>query len=164
MFFEVKVKYNKDEGAGIKTVTECYIIDTLTFGSAEETMYEVLSHVKSDITILGIKKTDIVEVVPNVDGPELYHLCTARYITVDDKKANVKVLFQTNTVAEANKLFNKYLFDHGYAGSEVTGVTKSQVVDYITVIDFYKDDSDHPTEEVNRTRQQEAPAEMSINQ
>lgn len=133
MFFEVKVKYNKSEDAGLKSVTESFVIDTLTFGSAEEAMYEVLSHVKSDIVIMAIKKLDIVEVVQNEDESEFYHLCVARYLTVDDKRANVKVLFQTNTVAEANKLFNAYLFEHGYTGAEVTGVTKSQVVDCFQV-------------------------------
>lgn len=130
MFFEVKVKYNKGEDAGLKSVTESFVIDTLSFGNAEGTMYAVLEHVKSDIVIMAIKKLDIVEVVQDLaQEVGVYHLCVARYLTVDDKRANVKVLFQTNTVAEANKLFNTYLFDHGYTGAEVTGVTKSQVVD-----------------------------------
>lgn len=163
MFFEVKVKYNKSEDAGLKSVTESFVIDTLTFGSAEGTIYEVLSHVKSDIVIMAIKKLDIVEVVQNEDESEFYHLCVARYLTVDDKRANVKVLFQTNTVAEANKLFNAYLFEHGYTGAEVTGVTKSQVVDCVTVIDFNKEDSDYPAEELNRLRERAAATEINTN-
>ena len=48
--FVAKVKYTKQvENGSIKRVNESYLIEAMTFGHAEERIFEQLNHISGDI-------------------------------------------------------------------------------------------------------------------
>lgn len=57
MFFEVKVKYTKQmEDGTFKRVSEPYLIDSVTFGDAEQRIYKELEHVvHGEMQVTAIK-------------------------------------------------------------------------------------------------------------
>lgn len=83
--YEIKVKYMKlNEKSGKQTrVTECYLIDAVTFGEAEEKAHKAMeSVINGEFTVKAIAKSTISAVYASEQG-EHFFKCKIKYKDVD---------------------------------------------------------------------------------
>ena len=109
-YFEVKITFDKTlENGKEKKVTECYIVDAVSFTDAEA---KVIHHVQDVITglfeVKSIRKYKVAEIVPMGSG-DTYFKCKLNFITLDEKsglekKTAVNMLVNATTldVAKSN--------------------------------------------------------------
>ena len=106
-YFECKVTFLKtlDNGKE-KKVTECYIVNAVSFTDAEA---KIIHHVQDVITglfeVKSIRKYKVAEIVPMGSG-DTYFKCKLNFITLDEKsglekKAAVNMLVNATTLDEA---------------------------------------------------------------
>ena len=109
-YFEVKITFSKTlENGKEKKVTECYIVNAVSFTDAEA---KVIHHVQDVITglfeVKSIRKYKVAEIVPMGSG-DTYFKCKLNFITLDEKsglekKTAVNMLVNATTldVAKSN--------------------------------------------------------------
>ena len=106
-YFECKVTFLKtlDNGKE-KKVTECYIVNAVSFTDAEA---KIIHHVQDVITglfeVKSIRKYKIAEIVPMGSG-DTYFKCKLNFITLDEKsglekKTAVNMLVNATTLDDA---------------------------------------------------------------
>jgi len=131
MYFEVKVKYSKqDDNGAAKQVTELFVFEQHTFGSAEEAAYKHLDSVKGEVCVLAIKKMELDALIPD-DEKDLWHLCKAKFVNMDDKKQTYVSLICAATVWEANRTFLSKLEESGIVQPEVQSVVLTKIVEVV---------------------------------
>ena len=106
-YFEVKITFDKTlENGKEKKVTECYIVDAVSFTDAEA---KVIHHVQDVITglfeVKSIRKYKVSEIIPSELG-ETYFKCKLNFITLDEKsglekKTAVNMLVNAKTLDDA---------------------------------------------------------------
>ena len=109
-YFECKVTFFKTlENGKEKKVTECYIVNAVSFTDAEA---KVIHHVQDVITglfeVKSIRKYKIAEIVPMGSG-DTYFKCKLNFITLNEKSGlekktavNMLVNAKTLDVAKSN--------------------------------------------------------------
>ncbi len=105
-WFEVKVKYVKvGEDGKEKKVSECYLLDSMSFTEAEARIIEELKEmIQGDFCIEAIKKSNITELVDSNDAN-------------DDKWFKAKVaIIDADSISGREKRSNQYFL---VAGSDV---------------------------------------------
>ena len=90
-YFECKISYEKTlENGKEKKVTECYIVNAVSFTDAEA---KVIHHVQDVITglfeVKSIRKYKVAEIVPSELG-DTYFKCKLNFITLDGKSGKEK--------------------------------------------------------------------------
>ena len=90
-YFEVKITFDKTlENGKEKKVTECYIVNAVSFTDAEA---KVIHHVQDVITglykVKSIRKYKVAEIVPSELG-DTYFKCKLNFITLDEKSGSEK--------------------------------------------------------------------------
>ena len=90
-YFEVKITFFKTlENGKEKKVTECYIVNAVSFTDAEA---KVIHHVQDVITglfeVKSIRKYKVAEIVPSELG-DTYFKCKLNFITLDEKSGSEK--------------------------------------------------------------------------
>ena len=90
-YFECKVTFFKTlENGKEKKVTECYIVNAVSFTDAEA---KVIHHVQDVITglfeVKSIRKYKVSEIVPSELG-DTYFKCKLNFITLDEKSGAEK--------------------------------------------------------------------------
>ena len=111
-YFECKVTFLKTlENGKEKKVTECYIVDAVSFTDAEA---KVIHHVQDVITglfeVKSIRKYKVAEIVlGTLDDNEIFFKCKLNFITLEEKsglekKTAVNMLVNATTldVAKSN--------------------------------------------------------------
>lgn len=90
-WFECKVKFDREiENAEIKSVTEPYLVDALSFTEAEARIIkETAPFATGEFTVTAVNKRKIGEMVYDENGDRWYR-CKINYITVDEKKGMEK--------------------------------------------------------------------------
>ena len=106
-YFEVKITFDKTlENGKEKKVTECYIVNAVSFTDAEA---KVIHHVQDVITglfeVKSIRKYKVAEIVPSELG-DTYFKCKLNFITLDEKsglekKTAVNMLVNAITLDDA---------------------------------------------------------------
>ena len=106
-YFECKVTFLKTlENGKEKKVTECYIVNAVSFTDAEA---KIIHHVQDVITglfeVKSIRKYKVAEIVPSELG-DIYFKCKLNFITLDEKsglekKTAVNMLVNAKTLDEA---------------------------------------------------------------
>ncbi|MCA0231581.1 MAG: DUF4494 domain-containing protein [Bacteroidetes bacterium] len=90
----VKIKYQQEqENGGLKTITESYLIDCVSFTDAEARAHKVVSENRSlpDFTIFGISKMKLSDVFHfEEEGGEKWFKCKTVYISIDDSRGAVR--------------------------------------------------------------------------
>ncbi|MCB0478837.1 MAG: DUF4494 domain-containing protein [Crocinitomicaceae bacterium] len=106
-WYTVKVKYIKQfEDGRLKSVTEPYLVDAVSFTEAEARIYEELApSIRGEFAINGIAKTDYADIFHYDDADEWYK-CKVTYISVDadsgkEKKISQNFLVSAHSVKEA---------------------------------------------------------------
>lgn len=112
-WFESKVRYDKTMDTGmVKSVTEAYLIDAMSFTEAEaRTIEEMRPLITGEFSIADISRKKYSEAFFNETG-DRYFRVKVNYITLDEKsgterKAPVFMLVQATTIAEAQEIVEK---------------------------------------------------------
>ena len=107
-WFETKVRYDKtcDDGV-IRTVTEPYLVDALSFTEAEARIIEEIRPYTGEFSITAIKREKYSDTFFN-DGYR-YFKAKLHYITLNEKsgtekKTAVNMLVQSNDMTEAKEI------------------------------------------------------------
>ncbi len=90
-WFETKVKYDKTlETGAVKTVTEPYLIDALSFTEAEARITEEMTpYISGEFTVAAVKKVKLDDIFWNEGGDRWYKV-KINMITIDEKTAAEK--------------------------------------------------------------------------
>ncbi len=108
-YFEVGVRYDKTlENGRIKTVTELYEVDALSFTEAEKRVTEYMKpFISGGFAVVKEKITNLSEVVlSQAPGSDLWYKVKANIVTIDEVTAKEKVepvylLFQARDINDA---------------------------------------------------------------
>lgn len=105
-WFECKVRYDKTLDTGmIKTVTEPYLVDAMSFTEAEARILEEMKpYISGEFTVSDIKRVKFSDTFFNETG-DRYFKAKLYFITLDEKsgaekKTAVNMLVQAETVKE----------------------------------------------------------------
>lgn len=134
LWFECKVRYDKmQENGSVKTVTEAYLVDALSFTEAEARIIEKISpYMSGDYTIPAIKKTNIAEIFPDVSADKWW-LVKYNIITIDERSARerraaVYVMVQADSQQGATDRFNVGM-KGTMADFEIEKVAETKILD-----------------------------------
>ncbi|MDB2697923.1 DUF4494 domain-containing protein, partial [Crocinitomicaceae bacterium] len=102
-WYTVKIKYIKElEDGRLKSVTEPYLVDSVSFTDAEARMYEeVGSQVRGEFIITGITKTDYADIFYYDDCDDWYK-CKVTYESMDADSGKSKKVSNNYLVTAAN--------------------------------------------------------------
>ena len=113
-FFEVKVKLDKVQADGsIKSVSETYAFDAMTFTDAEARVTkEMEEYVTGDFEVVAEKRAQYSNVVFN--GGDLYFLVKYNLITIDEvtmkeRRKALYVLFQEENIDRCKEHAHEYM-------------------------------------------------------
>lgn len=124
-WFETKIRYEKMMENGLmKTVTEQYVVDALSFTEAENIiMEEESAFISGDFKITGIKPATYGEIFfSDADGDDKWYLAKLKFITIDEK-SNKEKTHTVNYLVQAGSLQG--------AVKNVTEVMSSTMIDYV---------------------------------
>lgn len=133
--FEIKIKYDKkiDEDGGVKTVTENFILDALSFTEAEAKITDhLLPVISGAYRVVNIKRANYSEVITDETGG--YHFKCKLYFTIFDeakgkeKKTPVYMLVEAADVESAHKKVVKFM-KGTVSDYRVAGITETNILD-----------------------------------
>jgi len=121
-WFECKVRYDKTLDTGmIKTVTEPYLVDAMSFTEAEARIIEEMKpYISGDFTVSDINETG-----------DRYYKAKLYFITLDEKsgaekKTAVNMLVQASVLKEAVEIveteMKKTMVDYTFASVNETAI------------------------------------------
>jgi hypothetical protein len=139
--FVAKVKYTKQLNNGaFKRVSEQFILEAMTFGHAEERIFEQLNHIKGEIILDDLKRTSFHDMFFGFVSETEQPLFVQAKITVtaftDDsatpKAVPYKFLIRVKDFSEAEGYLNDLIDSIGLdiTKVETQGITKTTFVDY----------------------------------
>lgn len=94
-WFLCKVKYQKeDENGRLRSVTEPYLVDAVSFTEAETRIYEEMGErVRGEFLITGISKSKIIDVF-NYDDVDVWYKCKVVYYVAEESGKEKKIVNQ----------------------------------------------------------------------
>lgn len=134
LWFECKVRYDKmQENGAVKTVTEPYLVDAVSFTDAESRISEKIApYISGDFSISAEKKTKISEIFFNEDGDRFY-MVKVNFITLDEKsgkekKTTSQILVQASDFEDALNKFNEGM-KGTMADYEIGSISETMIMD-----------------------------------
>ena len=94
-WFLCKVKYQKeDENGRLKSVTEPYLVDAVSFTEAETRIYEEMGErVRGEFMITGISKSKIIDIF-NYEDIDIWYKCKVVYYVAEESGKEKKIVNQ----------------------------------------------------------------------
>ncbi len=133
-WFECKVKYDKTlETGAVKTVTEPYLVDALSFTEAEARITEEMQpYISGEFTVSAVRRVNLSDIFYNESGDRWYKVKT-NFITIDEKTAVEKKtasfqLVQASDFKEALDVFMEGMKDT-MADFEIASITETMLMD-----------------------------------
>ena len=133
-WFECKVKYDKTmETGAMKTVTEPYLVDALSFTEAEARITEEMQpYISGEITVSAVRRVNLSDIFYHEGGDRWYKVKT-NFITIDEKTAVEKKtasfqLVQASEFKEALEVFMEGMKD-SLADFEIASITETMLMD-----------------------------------
>ena len=135
-WFETIVRYDKTMESGeVKKVNEVYVVDTITFGEAEESITREMRHfIDGDFEVKNINPAPYSEIFfSDKDTDDKYYRVKLAFITIDEKtqkekKSKVTYLVQAGSLEQARKnteeVMNGTMIDY-----EFVSVTETKIFD-----------------------------------
>ena len=135
-WFEVGIRYQKtQEDGSVKSVTEKYAIDALSFTEGESTIIEEMAaYISSDFKVKSMKEASYKEIfLSDKDEDDCWYKAKLQFISFDDKtnkekRSNVTYLVQAKSLARAlryiDEVMGKTMIDY-----EIIGLSKTNVYD-----------------------------------
>ena len=131
-WFECKVRYDKTLDTGmIKTVTEPYLVDALSFTEAEARIIkEIQPFISGEFTVSDIKRVKYSDSFFNETGDK-YYKAKLYFLTLDEKsgaekKTAVNMLVQASELKEAVETveaeMKKTMIDYSFAAVNETAI------------------------------------------
>lgn len=106
-WFECKIKYDRVmENGMVKSVTEPYLVDAISFTEAEERIVEEMKpFISGEFNVAGIRRKKFTDTFLSENGDRYYNVRLG-LITLDEKiglekKTSVNILVQASTIKEA---------------------------------------------------------------
>lgn len=135
-WFECKVKYDKTMEDGlIKSTSETYLVDALSFTEAEKRFIdEIEPFMSGEFVVTDIKRARLAEVMESEDLTD-DHWFKARvaYITIDEKKGTEKRAVQTILVQAKDFRTSLKNLDAGMKGTlgdwVIVSITETKIMD-----------------------------------
>lgn len=133
-WFECKVKYDRMTEAGVlKTVTEPYLVDALSFTEAEARITEQMQpYISGEFSVTAVRRVNISDVFYNQEGDRWYKVKT-NFITIDEKTAVEKktASFQLVQASEFSKALNVFMegMKDTMADFEIASITETALMD-----------------------------------
>lgn len=133
-WFECKVKYDKMMETGVlKTVTEPYLVDALSFTEAEARITEEMQpYISGEFSVSAVRRINLSDIFYNQAGDKWYKVKT-NFITIDEKTAVEKKtatfqLVQASEFSNALTVFMEGMKDT-MADFEIASVTETALMD-----------------------------------
>ncbi len=133
-WFECKVKYDKTlETGAVKTVTEPYLVDALSFTEAEARITEEMQpFISGEFTVSAVRRVNLSDIFYNESGDRWYKV-KSNFITIDEKTAVEKKtasfqLVQASDFKEALDVFMEGMKDT-MADFEIASITETMLMD-----------------------------------
>ena len=133
-WFECKVKYDKTlETGAVKTVTEPYLVDALSFTEAEARITEEMQpYISGEFTVSAVRRVNLSDIFYNQSGDRWYKVINS-FITIDEKTAVEKKtasfqLVQASEFKEALDVFMEGMKDT-MADFEIASITETMLLD-----------------------------------
>ncbi|MBO6124805.1 MAG: DUF4494 domain-containing protein [Bacteroidaceae bacterium] len=135
-WFECKVKYDKTMEDGlIKSTTETYLVDAISFTEAEKRFIEEIEpFMVGEFIVTDIKRARLSEVMESEDlTDDKWFKARVAYITIDEKKGTEKrtvqsILIQAKDFRTSLKNLDKGM--HGTLGDWViVSITETKIMD-----------------------------------
>ncbi|SOE19847.1 protein of unknown function [Spirosomataceae bacterium TFI 002] len=141
-WYNAKIKYTQvTEDDKVKTISESYLFDALSYTEAEARTYEYMASNLPDFELVDIKKMRLNEVFFIEDGGEYWFKCRVQYITFDEKtKAEKKTAVPMLINAEDLKLAYESLYEklgkvEDFIISDINVTKIVEVIPYDKLID-----------------------------
>jgi len=138
-WYTVKIKYIKElEDGRLKSVSEPYLVDSVSFTDAEARMYEeVGSQVRGEFLITGITKTDYADIFYYDDCDEWYK-CKVTYESMDadsgkSKNVSNNYLVTAASVHQAYERINESLSEM-LVTIEIPSIALSPIVEVLPYV------------------------------
>lgn len=131
-FFEVKVKYDKMlETGAVKTVTESYALDALSFTEAEARITDQMRpYIQGNFEVVAEKRAKYNEI--KFDDGDIFFLVKFNLITTNDagqeKRAPLHVMFRENDFDEAKKAAKTYM-NESIVDYEIEFIKETKIMD-----------------------------------
>ena len=133
-WFECKVKYDKTlETGAVKTVTEPYLVDALSFTEAEARITEEMQpYISGEFSVAAVKRVKLTDIFYNPAGDRWYKVKTM-FITIDEKSGAEKKtatfqMVQASDIKEALSVYDAGMKDL-MANIEVAAITETPLLD-----------------------------------
>lgn len=135
-WFETKIKYDKMMDNGLlKTTTESYVIDALSFTEAESQILEEMSaYISGDFKITDIKPATFKEVFfSDMELDDKWYKVKVQLVTIDEKTekeklTNVMHLVQASSLQKAVKYIDEEM-DKGVSDYIIAAVNETKIID-----------------------------------
>lgn len=136
-YFEVGVRYDKQmEDGDIRTVTETYLLQALSFTEAEKRATEELSpYISGDFMVVAEKLTNFADVITTNDAnADRFYKIKHNFIIVNEKTGKEKkqsqyIVIQASSVEDAQDRYKKYS-DGGLNDVMLEAVNETKYMDY----------------------------------
>lgn len=133
-WFECKVKFDKMMDDGIlKTVTEAYLVDALSFTEAEARITEEMQpYISGDFSVSAVRRVNLSDIFYNEGGDRWYKVKT-NFITIDEKTAVEKrtASFQMVQACDFSQALS--VFMNGMKGTladfEIASIAETMIMD-----------------------------------
>ena len=135
-WFECKVKYDKTmENGLIKTTTDTYLVDAISFTEAEKRFIEEIEpYMTGEFVVSDIKRAKLSEIMESEDlTDDKWFKARVAYITPDEKKGTEKrsvqtILIQAKDFHTSLKNLDKGM--HGTLGDwAIVSITETKIID-----------------------------------
>ncbi len=141
-WFLCKVKYAKENEEGLlKSISEQYLVDAVSFTEAEAILYDRLgSQIRGDFQVTGISKSNIVDVF-YFEDTDVWHKCKISYLVADgdngkEKKVTQYMILTAEDVRQAYDRIQESL-SNMLVSFRVPEITESSIVE---VFPYEKDE------------------------
>ena len=132
MFYEIKLKVEKENGKGEKKeVIEHFITDVELFAEAEA---KGLEQYNVDCDVFSITRSNVVEIVNEKEEDKPFYKATLIDIFIDDngneKETKYYNLVCAKDITEANRLMQEHM-RQGLNDMRLDGIVKTKIIDLI---------------------------------
>jgi hypothetical protein len=133
-WFQCKVKYAKENEEGLlKSITETYLVDAVSFTEAEAVLYDRLaSQIRGGFQVTGVTKSNIVDVFFYEDN-DLWWKCKITYYVVDGDSGKEKLVnqYMIVTAEHAKEAFDRIIesLSNMLVSFRVTQILESPIIE-----------------------------------
>ena len=150
-----KIRFQREDDAGsLKTITEQYLVDSVSYTEAEARMFEVVASNTPDFQLVSLTKMRLSEIFFEENDSEIWFKCKVMYTSFDERTAKEKktphmMLINADNPKDAYEALVKNLGNlNDY---EITDVNLTQILEvcpYVPENELLKKGNFKPVSEV----------------